>query len=201
MSNAWAQCSWSIHAIRLLRRGAYQYAHSSSVCEIPDALMHAGICLSDARSCYCWRNINRRVGLRLLCFALQVLVKPRQHTLTHSCWDRCGNAGMCACWVTSGRRVCVRVSWLWVFSSFFLHRGSKSGRTCAGCAASQQFRKDKNTAVCRWGRFRRKGGWKTQSDRDHSHTLTHIHTHRKEMSHQWVCERALRGSNCIWWEI
>lgn len=119
MSNAWAQCSWSIHAIRLLRRGAYQYAHSSSVCEIPDALMHAGICLSDARSCYCWRNINRRVGLRLLCFALQVLVKPRQHTLTHSCWDRCGNAGMCACWVTSGRRVCVRVSWLWVFSSFF----------------------------------------------------------------------------------
>lgn len=118
MANAWAQCSWSIHAIRLLRRGAYQYAHSSSTCEIPDALMHAGICLSDARSCDCGRNINRRVGLRLLCFALQVLVKPRQHTLTHSCWDRCGNAGMCAYWVTSGRGVCVRVCHDWVFFFF-----------------------------------------------------------------------------------
>lgn len=35
------------------------------------------------------------------------------------------------------------------------------------------------------------------------HACTRTHTHRnthtqKEMSHQQVCERALRGSNCIW---
>lgn len=158
MSNAWAQCSWSIHAIRLLRRGAYQYAHSSSVCEIPDALMHAGICLSDARSCYCGRNISRRVGLRLLCFALQVLNHANTHSLTAAGTD----VAMLGCVHTESRLAggCVCVCHDSFF--FFLHRSSKSGHTCAGCAASQQLRKDKNTAVCRRGQFRRKGGWKTQ---------------------------------------
>lgn len=118
-SHAWTQCSWSIHAIRLLRRGPYQYTQWSSVCEIPDALMHAGLCLPDARSCYCGQNFNCCFSPRLLCFAPQVFVKRHQHALTYSCWHRCGNVGMCAYWVTSGRGVCLHMCHDWFFFSLF----------------------------------------------------------------------------------
>lgn len=65
---------------------ANQYTHKNSLCEIPNTLMHGGICPSDAMSYYCGRHINWHAGVRLLCFAHQVFVKPHKntHKYTHT---------------------------------------------------------------------------------------------------------------------
>lgn len=139
-------------------------------------------------SCYSGRHINRHVGLRLLCFALQVLVKPHKHTQIHTHAHTLTAAGadvvMLGCVHTESRlaRECVYVcvSWLWAFFFllfFFLQGGSKSGRTCAGRAARtvQKVRK-----YCCRGWFWRKGGWKIRAEgkqRSLIHANTHAHTH------------------------
>lgn len=172
--------------------------------------MHNGICITYVLTCHSARHANSCVCLGLLCFALQVLVKPHERTQhsAHTHTDR-STHGLTAvgtdvvipgCVCTESRLaaelVCVRVMTL----GFYARMSGRERRVPSG------FQKVTKNARRR-GWFSRKGGWKTrcrvktQYDRDHSHTLTRMHTHTKEMSHQWVCERALRGSNCIWWEI
>ena len=91
-----------------------QYSHRSSLSEIPDTLIHEGICLTDDSSCYSARHTNRRVCLRLLCFALQVLVKTHKPALTHTLTAAGTDVAILGCVDTESRlaaeHVCVCVS-------------------------------------------------------------------------------------------
>lgn len=99
---------------------AYQYAHKSSLCEIPNTLMHEGTCLSDARSCYCGRHAKRvrRSQVALFCspgVRGTTQTHSSAHTNTHTRLTAAGtDVVILGCEHTesrlAGERVCVRVS-------------------------------------------------------------------------------------------
>lgn len=155
------------------------WSTEASICSlsaISNILMHKGIGLTDALSSK--RHMNQCLCLRLLCFALQVLVKSHKHTRTnaHSCWDRCGNTGMCAHWVKSGRKLCACVSWLWGFYAGRFKVWSHMWRLKEQLEPLQSV----------W-EYSGKGGRENKSrekiDRDHSHTLTCMHSHAHTQKH------------------